>query len=70
MCTLPRMNTHTYGEPCPLCNEPLLLEVLQVRSAQSDFPVAQRVTGRRCPSCEATRPEQWTEAMRDRYGDN
>ncbi|MET8751300.1 hypothetical protein ABZW32_14560 [Streptomyces sp. NPDC004667] len=63
------MNTHTYDEPCPLCTEPLLLDLLQVRSAQSDFPVAERVTGRHCPSCQATRPEQWTEAMRDHYGD-
>ncbi|MFD9572609.1 hypothetical protein ACFWBI_22525 [Streptomyces sp. NPDC059982] len=61
------MNTTTYGEPCPLCTEPLLLDVLQVRSAQSDFPVAERVTGRRCPGCEATRPQQFWDAVRARY---
>ncbi|MFE0580253.1 hypothetical protein [Streptomyces sp. NPDC058874] len=64
------MNNTTYGEPCPLCTEPLLLDVLQVRSAQSDFPVAERVTGRHCPSRQTARPEQWTEAMRDHYGDS
>ncbi|OKJ45972.1 hypothetical protein AMK27_40020 [Streptomyces sp. CB02009] len=60
------MNTTTCGEPCPLCIEPLLLDVLQERSAQSDFPVAERVVGRRCHGCQATRPVQWTEAMRER----
>ncbi|MFD5486323.1 hypothetical protein ACFWIV_12795 [Streptomyces virginiae] len=44
--------------------------LLQVRSAQSGFPVAERVTRRRCPGCQAIRPEQWTEAMRDHYGDD
>ncbi|MFG2878872.1 hypothetical protein ACGFYU_28375 [Streptomyces sp. NPDC048337] len=63
------MNTTTYGEPCPLCHAPLLLDLLQVRSAQSDYPIAERVTGRRCPGCQAAQPEQWTEAMRDHYGD-
>ncbi|MGW7461907.1 hypothetical protein [Streptomyces sp. NPDC054797] len=63
------MNTTRYGEPCPLCHAPLLLNVLQVRSAQSDFPVAERVTGRRCLSCHAARPEQWAEVMREHYGD-
>ncbi|MDT3728757.1 hypothetical protein ROS62_29355 [Streptomyces sp. DSM 41972] len=63
------MKITRYGEPCPLCRTPLLLGVLQVRSAQSDFPTAERVTRRRCPGCQTTRPEQWTEAMRDGYGD-
>jgi hypothetical protein len=63
------MNTTRYGGPCPLCHTPLLLDVLQVRSTQSAFPTAERVTGRRCPGCQTTRPEQWREAMRDRYGD-
>ncbi|WP_445270405.1 hypothetical protein [Streptomyces sp. DSM 41634] len=63
------MNSTRYGEPCPLCHAPLLLDVLQVRSAQSIFPVAERVTGRRCPACQAARPEQWVEVMRDHYSD-
>ena len=63
------MNITRYGEPCPLCRTPLLLDVLQVRSAQSDFPTAERVIRRRCPGCQTTRPEQWTEAMQSRYGD-
>ncbi|CAL9637944.1 hypothetical protein SUDANB60_06224 (plasmid) [Streptomyces sp. enrichment culture] len=63
------MKITRYGEPCPLCRTPLLLDVLQVRSAQSDFPTAERVTGRRCPDCQATRPEQWTEVMQSNYGD-
>ncbi|WP_051736426.1 hypothetical protein [Streptomyces bikiniensis] len=63
------MTITRHGEPCPLYRTPLLLDVLQVRSAQSDFPTTERVTGRRCPGCQAARPEQWTEAMRDRYGD-
>ncbi|MGW4688489.1 hypothetical protein ACWEPM_26840 [Streptomyces sp. NPDC004244] len=64
------MNTTTSGETCPpLCHEPLLLDLLQGRSAQSDFPVAERITGRRCLGCQAARPEQWEEAMRDHYGD-
>ncbi|MFF4647392.1 hypothetical protein [Streptomyces sp. NPDC001389] len=63
------MNNTTYGETCPLCPELLLLDLLQVRSAQSDFPVAERITGRRCPGCQAARPEQWAEAMRNHYGD-
>ncbi|MFF3726918.1 hypothetical protein ACFYYM_31640 [Streptomyces erythrochromogenes] len=61
MCTLPRT--------CP-CNELLLLDLFQVRSTQCDFLLAERVTGRQCPGCQATRPEQWTEAMRDHYGDS
>lgn len=63
------MKITRYGEPCPLCRKPLLLDVLQVRSAQSDSPTAERVTGYRCPGCQTTRPEQWTEAMQGRYGD-
>jgi ssDNA-binding Zn-finger/Zn-ribbon topoisomerase 1 len=63
------MTITRYGEPCPLCRTPLLLDVLQVRSAQAAFPTAERVTGHRCPSCQTTRPEQWTEAMRSLYGD-
>lgn len=63
------MTITRYGEPCPLCRTPLLLDVLQVRSAQSDFPTAERITGRRCPGCQATRLEQWTEVMQNRYGD-
>ncbi|MFZ4176695.1 hypothetical protein ACOZCI_20710 [Streptomyces griseoincarnatus] len=63
------MKITRYGEPCPLCRTPLLLDVLQVRSAQSAFPTAERVTGRRCPGCQTTRPEQWAEVMRYRYGD-
>ncbi|MFF5861053.1 hypothetical protein ACFY8B_36595 [Streptomyces sp. NPDC012751] len=62
------MKITRYGEPCPLCRTPLLVDVLQVRSAQFDFPTAQRVTRRRCPNCQATRPEQWIEAMQSRYG--
>ncbi|WP_328946921.1 hypothetical protein OG259_41065 [Streptomyces sp. NBC_00250] len=63
------MNNTRYGEPCPLCHAPLLLDLLQVRSAQSDLPVAERVTRRRCSGCQATRPEQWVEVMREHYGD-
>ncbi|MET9648548.1 hypothetical protein [Streptomyces syringium] len=63
------MNITRYGQPRPLCHRPLLLDVLQVHSAQSDFPTAERVTERRCPDCQTTRPKQWTEAMRDHYGD-
>ncbi|MFI8516021.1 hypothetical protein ACIGHB_33365 [Streptomyces sp. NPDC085460] len=63
------MNITRYGEPCPLCRMPLLLDVWLVYSAQSDFPTAERVTGRRCPGCLAARFEQWVEVMRDRYGD-
>lgn len=62
------MTITRYGEPCPLCRMPLLLDVLQVRSAQSDFPTAERVTERRCSGCQTARPEQWTEVMRSRYG--
>ncbi|MEU3408929.1 hypothetical protein ABZ766_33975 [Streptomyces sp. NPDC006670] len=64
------MNTNRYGEPCPLCQAPLLLDVLQVRSGQSDFPVAEPVTGRRCSSCQAAQPERWVEVMREHYGDS
>ncbi|CAM5513761.1 MULTISPECIES: hypothetical protein [Streptomyces] len=63
------MKITRYGEPCPLCRTPLFLDVLQVRSAQSGFPTTERVTRRRCPGCQATRPEQWTEVMQSRYGD-
>ncbi|GAB2879539.1 hypothetical protein GCM10027074_54810 [Streptomyces deserti] len=56
-------------EPCPLCRTPLLVDVCQVRSAQSDSPTAERVTGHRCHGCQATRPLQWTEVMRAVYGD-
>ncbi|MEF9886776.1 hypothetical protein [Streptomyces sp. P9-A4] len=63
------MTITRYGEPCPLCRTPLLLDVLQVRSAQSDFPTAERVTGRRCPGCQAARFEQWVEVMQSHYGD-
>ncbi|MEE1753033.1 hypothetical protein [Streptomyces sp. SP18CS02] len=64
------MNTTRYGEPCPLCHAPLLLDVLQARSAQSDFPVAERVTGPRASGCQAAWPAQWVEVMRDHYGDS
>lgn len=67
--TLPRMNITRYGEPCPLCNDPLLLAVLQGHSAQSDFPIAERITGRRCSGCQADRPE-WLEVMWEHYGDS
>ncbi|MEU4359815.1 hypothetical protein [Streptomyces virginiae] len=40
-----------------------------MRSAQSDFPVAERVTVRRCSDCQAARPEQWVVVMREHYGD-
>lgn len=63
------MNITRYGEPCPLCRTPLLLDVLQVRSAQYDFPTAERVTGCRCPGCQTVRPEQWAEVMGSHYGD-
>ncbi|MCX4784289.1 hypothetical protein [Streptomyces sp. NBC_01264] len=63
------MTITRYGQPCPLCDELLLLDVLQVRSAQSDFPTAERITRRRCPDCQTARPEPWAKAMRDRYGD-
>ncbi|MFZ3492325.1 hypothetical protein ACODT5_03630 [Streptomyces sp. 5.8] len=63
------MNITRYGQPCPLCHQRLLLDVLQVRSAQSDFPTAERITRRRCPGCQTDRPEQWAKAMRDNYGD-
>ncbi|WP_328786355.1 MULTISPECIES: hypothetical protein [unclassified Streptomyces] len=63
------MNSTRYDEPCPLCHAPLLLDLLQVRSARSDFPVAERVTGRRCPGCQAARPVWWVEVMREHYGD-
>ncbi|MEU7363753.1 MULTISPECIES: hypothetical protein [Streptomyces] len=63
------MNTTRYGEPCPLCRTPLLLDVLQVRSARSAFLTAERVTLRRCPGCQTVRSEQWTEVMRSHYGD-
>ncbi|WP_329449273.1 hypothetical protein OG906_42590 (plasmid) [Streptomyces sp. NBC_01426] len=65
----PAHEHHHVRQTCPLCHEPLLLDLLQVHSAQSDFPVAERVTRRRCPRCQTTRPEQWTEAMRDHHGD-
>jgi len=56
------------GKPCPLCHTPLLVDVYQVRSAQSDSPTTERVTRRRCLGCLTTRPEQWTEVMRVLYG--
>ncbi|MFE9845033.1 hypothetical protein [Streptomyces goshikiensis] len=62
------MNITRYGDHCPLCPMPLLLDVYQVHSAHSDFPIAERVTGRHCPGCEATRFEQWVEVMQDHYG--
>ncbi|MFE5512175.1 hypothetical protein ACFQ9J_16405 [Streptomyces sp. NPDC056529] len=40
-----------------------------MRSAQSDFPTAEHVTGPRCPSCQTAQPEQWTEVMQDHYSD-
>jgi hypothetical protein len=64
------MNITRYGQPCPLCRTPLLLDVLQVHSAQSDFPTTERVTERRCPCCQTVRPEQWAEVMRDHYGES
>ncbi|MEE1751130.1 hypothetical protein [Streptomyces sp. SP18CS02] len=57
-----------HGDLCPLCRMPLLLDVLEVRSAQSDFPTAERVTGYRYPGCQPDRPEQWTEAMQSHCG--
>ncbi|MBL3668413.1 hypothetical protein JL475_20940 [Streptomyces sp. M2CJ-2] len=63
------MTITRYGKPCPLCRTPLLVDVYQVHSAQSDFPTTERVTGRRCPGCQAARPEQRTEVMRAVYGD-
>ncbi|WP_158828059.1 hypothetical protein [Streptomyces sp. NRRL S-118] len=63
------MKITRYGEPCPLCRTPLLLDVLQVRSAQSDFPTTERVTGRRCPGCRTTRPAQWKKVMRSHCSD-
>ncbi|MGW6418535.1 hypothetical protein [Streptomyces sp. NPDC055055] len=35
------MKITRYGELCPLCRTPLLLDVLQERSAQSDSPTAE-----------------------------
>ncbi|WP_086706539.1 hypothetical protein [Streptomyces antimycoticus] len=63
------MNITRCGKPCPLCRAPLLENVYQARSAQSDFPRPERVTGRRCRGCQATRPDQWTEVMRVLYAD-
>ncbi|MFI8308466.1 hypothetical protein ACIF80_34725 [Streptomyces sp. NPDC085927] len=63
------MTITRYGQPCPLCRTPLLLDMLQVRSAQSNFPTAERATGRRCLGCQTARPKQWTEVMQSHYGD-
>ncbi|MFI1808405.1 hypothetical protein ACH415_32865 [Streptomyces californicus] len=61
------MNFTRLGEPCPLCCTPLLLDVYQTKSAQYDFPTAERIIRRRCRGCQAARPEQWTEVMRVLY---
>ncbi|MFJ6252748.1 MULTISPECIES: hypothetical protein [unclassified Streptomyces] len=45
------------------------MNVSKVRSVQFDFPTAERVTGRRCPSCQTAQPEQWTKVMQGHYGD-
>ncbi|MCX4821574.1 hypothetical protein OG883_17075 [Streptomyces sp. NBC_01142] len=63
------MMINRYGAPCPLCPTPLLLNVVQVRSAQSGFVQRERVNGRHCRNCEAARPEQWNEVMRALCGD-
>jgi hypothetical protein len=64
------MKITRYGDPCPLCGTPLLLDVLQVRSGQYDFLTAERVTRRQCPGgCHVNQPEQWKEAIHSRYGD-
>ncbi|MDW4903394.1 hypothetical protein RB625_33855 [Streptomyces californicus] len=39
----------------------------QTKSAQYDFPTAERIIRRRCRGCQAARPEQWTEVMRVLY---
>ncbi|MEU9158126.1 hypothetical protein AB0D59_48275 [Streptomyces sp. NPDC048417] len=64
-------NGPLYGGPYPLCRRPLRIEYGRTRhSAQLDHPARVWITGYRCASCEATRPEQWTVAMRDRYEDD
>lgn len=52
------MFINRHGDPCPLCRTLLLLDVLQERFAQSDFPY-ERVIARHCRGCETTRPERW-----------
>ncbi|MFF7987025.1 hypothetical protein ACFZDK_49465 [Streptomyces sp. NPDC007901] len=59
-----------YGAPCPPCRRPLRIEYGRTRpSAQQDHPARVWVTGYRCVSCEAARPEQWAEVMRRLYED-
>ncbi|NUK09945.1 hypothetical protein HRW18_18440 [Streptomyces lunaelactis] len=63
------MNITRYGKPCPLCRTPLLVDVYQVRSSESPLVQREQINRRRCPGCQTARPEQWTEVMRDHYGD-
>ncbi|MFD3932633.1 hypothetical protein [Streptomyces sp. NPDC058614] len=64
------MNITRHGDPCPLCRTPLLVDVYQVRSSESAFVQREVLNARRCPGCQTTRPEQWSEAMRARYKDD
>lgn len=62
------LNEMIYTDPCPLCSRPLRPEFRRSRpSAQQNGPARVWFTGYRCDGCEATRPQQWAEAMRARY---
>ncbi|MEU8717905.1 MULTISPECIES: hypothetical protein [unclassified Streptomyces] len=57
-----------YGDPCPLCRRPLRIEYGRARpSAQLDRRARVWVTGYHCAHCEAVRPREWAEVMRERY---
>lgn len=63
------MKITRHGEPCPLCRTPLLLDVLQVRSAQVDLPTVERVTKHQCPGYQTVRLDEWAEAMQSHCGE-
>ncbi|WP_234329939.1 hypothetical protein [Streptomyces viridochromogenes] len=57
-----------HDDLCPLCRRPLRIEYGHTqRSAQQDHPARNWITGRRCSICEATRPQQFWDAMRALY---
>ncbi|MFG2394625.1 hypothetical protein ACGFYF_37950 [Streptomyces lavendulae] len=57
-----------YADSCPLCLRPLRPEFGRSReSGQQNGPARVWFAGYRCDGCEATRPQQFWDAMSARY---
>ncbi|MFJ8162475.1 hypothetical protein ACIRBY_16310 [Streptomyces sp. NPDC096136] len=56
-----------YADSCPLCLRPLRPEFGRSRESGLDGPARVWFKGYRCDGCEATQPEQFWAAIRDRY---